>query len=270
MYRLGIPSYANTAPLFRFLAEQGELSFKFGVPSQLNRWLQEGEVDLSLVSAAFVLEQPGSFRILPDFSVSVLGRVYSVNLFHTRPLAELRRVALTTESRTSVVLLRRLLELRGVFPEFVTTTGGLELLEKFDALLLIGDRAIQAYAQGFSGPVPPVRNWPERVGSIQVTDLAQLWWEQTGLPFVFAVWATREGEPPAAEVLAALRAARQAGIASLGGVAFYEATRLGVPYPLMLHYLWNFRYHLEAPDRAGLAEFAKVLGLAGEIPYWEV
>ena len=149
-------------------------------------------MDLSLVSAAFVLEQPGSFRILPDFSVSVLGRVYSVNLFHTRPLAELRRVALTTESRTSVVLLRRLLELRGVFPEFVTTTGGLELLEKFDALLLIGDRAIQAYAQGFSGPVPPVRNWPERVGSIQVTDLAQLWWEQTGLPFVFAVWASRQ------------------------------------------------------------------------------
>ena len=179
-------------------------------------------------------------------------------------------MALTTESRTSVVLLSRLLELRGVLPEFVTRPGGLELLEEFDALLLIGDRAIQTYAQGFSGPVPPVQNWPQRVGSVQVTDLAQLWWEQTGLPFVFAVWATREGEKPPAEVLVALRAARQTGIASLGGVAFYEASRLGVPYPVMLHYLWNFRYHLEAPDRAGLAEFTRVLGLSGAIPYWDV
>ena len=35
-----------------------------------------------------------------------------------------------------------------------------------------------------------------------------------------------------------------------------KAAKLGLPERVVQHYLWNFRYHLEAPDRLGLKEFA--------------
>ena len=35
-----------------------------------------------------------------------------------------------------------------------------------------------------------------------------------------------------------------------------HALKLGLPERVVQHYLWNFRYHLEAPDRLGLVEFA--------------
>ena len=44
-------------------------------------------------------------------------------------------------------------------------------------------------------------------------------------------------------------------------VAQAEGKRLGVHPALLLHYLWNFRYHLEEPDRLGLKAFAEALGL---------
>ncbi len=50
-------------------------------------------------------------------------------------------------------------------------------------------------------------------------------------------------------------------MARLGEVARGEAERLGVHPALMEHYLWNFRYHLEEPDRLGLQAFAEALGL---------
>ncbi|MCH1927531.1 hypothetical protein L6232_22295, partial [Shewanella sp. C31] len=101
---------------------------------------------LSLVSSYFYLEHQEALGLLPDFSVAVLGRVYSVNLFHRGRLETLERVALTTESATSVALLQLLLGERGIFPVYRRAEGGLELLEAYDGVLLIGDRAVKTYA----------------------------------------------------------------------------------------------------------------------------
>lgn len=59
----------------------------------------------------------------------------------------------------------------------------------------------------------------------------------------------------------ALREARREGLGRLREVAEAEARRLGVHPLLLQHYLWNFRYHLEEPDRLGLKAFAEALGL---------
>jgi chorismate dehydratase len=50
--------------------------------------------------------------------------------------------------------------------------------------------------------------------------------------------------------------ARRRGIGHLAEVSERHALRLGLPERVVQHYLWNFRYHLEAPDRLGLSEFA--------------
>lgn len=267
IYSLGVPLYANTAPLYHFLEANGWI-LRYGVPSELNRMVLSGEVGLSLVSSYFYLEHHEELGLLPDFSVAVLGRVYSVNLFHKGRLADLRRIALTTESATSVELLKLLLRERGVFPRYENREGGLELLEEYDGVLLIGDRAIRAYASLLDHLPETPHALPTRFGEVEVVDLSMLWFERTHLPFVFAVWAYRKETPPPLELVRALRRARRQGLRRLGEVAEAEARRLGLHPAWVEHYLWNFRYHLEEPDRLGLQAFAQALGLTFSPSYY--
>ena len=132
------------------------------------------------------------------------------------------------------------------------------------------DRAIRTYFGLLSIIPESVHQVPTHVEGIRITDLSMRWFEQTRLPFVFAVWATRKTAPPPPEIVRRLRAARSLGLGNLAAVAGTEAQRLNVPERLMQHYLWNFRYHLEAPDRLGLEAFAKAVGLAYPDDYWDV
>ncbi|MER3482605.1 MAG: solute-binding protein [Meiothermus sp.] len=269
-YILGVPRYANTAPLYHFLEQGDGITFRYGVPTELNKWLLEGTVDLSLVSSYFYLKNAERLRPLPDFSVADLGPVYSVNLFHRKPWHELKTVALTTESATSVRLLQHLLGLDSINVEYESEQGGLELLERYDGTLLIGDRAITTYVSLLSIVPESVHQVPIQLGGVNVTDLSMRWFSHTRLPFVFAVWATRKGEEPPAEVVRRLRAARSLGLGNLSAVAGTEAQRLNVPERLMQHYLWNFRYHLEAPDRLGLEAFARAVGMDYPNDFWDI
>ena len=269
-YRIGLPHYANTAPLVRYLEPPAGVELRWGVPTELNRWLLEGSVDLSLVSSYFYLEQRGYLRALPDFSVAVLGPVYSVNLFHKKPWHELRRLALTGESATSVRLLEHLLERSGVKAELKAGAADLSALDEYDGVLLIGDRALSAYAGLLTELPTSVHDLSEAVSGVRVTDLSMRWFRETQLPFVFAVWATRADEPPPCEVVELLRQARRSGLGRLAEVAAAEGERLGIEPRLVQHYLWNFRYHLEIPDRLGLAAFGAAVGLPERDEYWSV
>ena len=53
-YVLGLPRYANVAPLHHFLRLEG-FRVLHAVPAELNRLLLSGEVGLSLVSSYFYL-----------------------------------------------------------------------------------------------------------------------------------------------------------------------------------------------------------------------
>src|SRR3990170_7931374 len=79
---------------------------------------------------------------------------------------QVRSVAVTPESATSVVLVRILLPKAEIMPL------GMEA----DATLLIGDAALRS---AFEDPTPHF-------------DLGRLWLDRTGLPMVFAVWAAPE------------------------------------------------------------------------------
>ena len=269
-YRLGVPRYANTAPLYHYLKEGKDLEFRYGVPTELNQWVLEGQVDLSLVSSYYYLQHADKLKPLPDFSVADLGPVYSVNLFHNKPWSELGSIALTTESATSVELLKYLIKQDGLEPDYTSKAGGLELLKQFDGVLLIGDQAILNYTKLFPFLPESVHQVPKRFGQTNVTDLSMKWFERTRLPFVFAVWVTRKSESPPPEVVRQLRIARLKGLGNLEKVARTEANRLGVAFQLMQHYLFNFRYHLETPDRLGLQAFAEAVGLPYPEEFWEV
>jgi chorismate dehydratase len=275
-YRLGAIAYTNVAPFMHALTPGDGLEIVSGVPTEMNSALLEGEVDLANISAFEFIRNADRLRALPDFSVSVLGPVYSVNLFHTLPWEELdgHTLAVTTHSATSVALLAVLMRESGVNVLLERATPDLDrLLENYPAALLIGDSALSGwhrYARPSAEAITLSR--PPEDG-VQVTDLAMRWFALTGKPFVFAVWASRRDDPPPpAEVVRRLRMSREWGIGHLARVSEVEAERLKLPVGVVQHYLWNFRYHLEAPDKAGLEQFAEAAlpGSAAKLSFWDV
>lgn len=259
-YRAGWIHFTNVAPILDSLVLPAGVTAITGVPTEMNEALLSRRVDIANISAVEFIRNADQLEALPDFSVAVLGPVYSVNLFHTQPLAELHRIALTSQSAMSVALLEVLLRGRGLSPVLERAEGTAEelLAAGFDGVLRIGDSALREW-YGVVGPLTPettMTSLPHTARGITVTDLAEEWFALTGHPFTFAVWAYHRDNPPPPALVQAMREARREGIGHLAGVAGRHALKLGLPERVVQHYLWNFRYHLEAPDRLGLTEFA--------------
>jgi chorismate dehydratase len=147
---------------------------------------------------------------------------------------------------TQVLLRRR----HGVHPEVVPLPLDRAAEEAdADAVLLIGDRAMRACLPGFA----------------HAYDLGQEWHDWTGLPFVYAVWAVREGVD-LGPVEGALREAKRRGIAESGRIAHAEAPRLGLDAGFCRRYLSNIiHFDLGPREQAGLHHYymlACELGLA--------
>jgi chorismate dehydratase len=183
--RLGIVSYTNVAPLHWQLTPWENAEFVRGVPTELNQKLLEGSIDLTLVSSVEFIRHRDKLKALPDFSIATLGPVQSVMLFHWESWETLngKRIALTTDSATSVELLKILLRETNISAEFVPMKPDLdEMLGFCDAALLIGDTALkEAVAKRTIHSKVP-----------QQTDLGEAWYNLTKLPFTFAVWASRK------------------------------------------------------------------------------
>lgn len=264
--RLGIVAYTNVAPLHWGLEPWPGASFHRGVPTDLNARLLAGELDLTLVSSAEFVRHRDRLVALPDFSIATLGPVHSVTLFHRRPWAELRggRVAVTTESATSVALLRALFDADGMDVAFEPVAPDLDaMLARYDGALLIGDDALEEAVarRPIAGAIP------------LATDLGDAWYARTRLPFTFAVWAADAARPPSPRLVAELRAARERGLGHLADVAHAEAAVRGLSDAVVLRYLANFRYFLTRPDRDGLDAFAARVDptyRSGELRFWDL
>jgi chorismate dehydratase len=236
--RLGRISYVNMAPVFfRLQAEVEEVA---GVPTELNRLTLAGEVDLAAISSIEYARNAHRLRILPRLCVSSEGAVESIQLVSRRPLEQVRSIAVTPESATSVVLTRVLL------PE----AEHVPLDAEADARLLIGDAALKS---AFEDPTPHY-------------DLGRLWLERTGLPMVFAVWASPEPVPDGVAALEdALVDSVRAARAEPEQLAYEASERYGYPAGFLARYFEKLRYRFGPRERAGLLSFLELAVEAGEL-----
>lgn len=174
--RLGRLGFVNVLPVYMHMTQDSCLFQEIlGSPSQLNKMLALGLLDVSVVSSIEYAFRPEHYLILPDLSISCLGRVRSVLLFSELPMHQLGEgpIQCPMESQTSVALLELLLDgLWGTKGTLVPERGW----QRPVAFLRIGDRALREMASG------KWRYW---------WDLGQAWFEWTGLPFVFALWLVR-------------------------------------------------------------------------------
>ncbi len=191
--RVGHIGFLNCYPLYYGLEQRGMLAgdgdgsegaggFELipGVPTDLNSLLVDGGIDLGPVSSIAYAREHRRLLLSRRLSISSLGAVDSIQVVTRRPLEEVRSVALTRQSATSVALLKTILRLRyGLDVTYADLKGPVsEALEQHDAVLVIGDQGLDALY------------FPEPGTTCH--DLGRLWQEWTDLPMVYAVWAARE------------------------------------------------------------------------------
>jgi chorismate dehydratase len=241
-------SYLNTAPLVYGLQHATDflrrpLELSFALPAECADRLAEGAADVGIVPSATLNAQPG-LQVIAGAGIACRGPVRSILLLSNKPLRDIRKLALDTSSRTSVLLARILLAERfGAQPECIALPPVVPaMLEQADAALLIGD--------------PALRVDPERAAPYCL-DLGEEWVRFTGLPMVFAVWAARPGIDITGLPEVFTESCRQ-GLAHLDQIAAAEAPSRGIDMALAREYLHrHVRLLLDDRDYQGMDLFLR-------------
>ena len=255
--RVGAVRYLNSRPLIEGLRTElpPGAALTLDHPSRLADGLRAGDFDAALVPSVAALGVPGA-TILPDACVAARGPVRSVKVYFRVPPGDVRTLALDEGSRTSAALARLLLAERygvsprceplPVAPAVSPDAAAVSLAgAAADAVLLIGDRAMH------DPPGPFVAVW----------DLGTEWNDWTGLPFVFAVWAGRNGltSTDAGRLAGAFSRGRDGGTQRIGRIAATSAPALGLSEGDAADYLRrNLHFTLGPAERAGLALFGEL------------
>jgi len=237
-FRIGSVPYLNARPLVYGL--EGRLVEK--VPSLLADDFTAGRLDAALLPFFAVL-QAGGGKVVDDVAIACRGAVYSVFVASREKFEDSGRIHLDPASRSSSALLRVLLA------EFYRGSHCIVEVEEMpeDAPhLLIGDPAIafrRSHAEGW-----------------HFHDLGALWEKQTGLPFVFAVWATT------APMADDLRRVKAAGLAAREEIAAREKDPA-----FALEYLTDhIRYDIGSDEKKAMLLFETLARRHGVLPAGEM
>jgi chorismate dehydratase len=207
--KIGKIPYSNLFPIYYYLenvSNRPEFLFTEGVPSQLNRMLRDGEIDVSPSSSIEYLRHKDRYSIIPWTSISATGAVGSIYLFSNSELESLgnANISVSSQSETSVVLLKIIMkEFLSLDCSYESTESDSveENLKKYQAALLIGDAAMKeakklsAVSCQLSDNNKTIIKKPSPVTDkplLYLYDLGSIWHKHTDLPFVFALWITKK------------------------------------------------------------------------------
>ncbi|RRN76250.1 radical SAM protein [Pseudoxanthomonas sp. SGD-10] len=182
MIRISAVSYTNSLP-FLFGLEHSEIKYKIDLsldyPALCAQKLTSNQVDIGLIPVAVISDLPESY-IVSDYCIGAKGKVNSVFIFSNCPIEEVEFLQLDPQSRSSnnlaLVLLKNYWKLNPVCISNAEDYS--ESDHPKNAYVQIGDRTFG------------------KIGKHPFTyDLAHVWEEYTGLPFVFAAWVSNKPIP---------------------------------------------------------------------------
>jgi len=272
VFRIAAVSFLNAIPLIDWFDQtrNDRVVLDHALPSRLGGLLASGEADVAMLPVVEIFRgaSPG---MLPGTGIACLGDVDTVKLYHRGALARLVRVAVDRGSRTSVALLRILLQEQfGIHPEFTEIEPQTDWRPTADeGALIIGDRCFEYEKELRENGETGVTSY----------DLGGAWYKLTGLPFVFAAWAVAPGFPQKvgdeglSELTDLLTRARDYGLAHLNEIAAREASagRLGhrgeaTAEALDYYFRHSLRYVLGEEEMAGLNRFHEFCVKHGVVP----
>ena len=242
MLKISAVSYLNTIPFIHGL-KKSELikiiDLQLDYPSICADKLINGTVDLALVPVAVIPKLKEAY-IISDYCIGANGAVDTVCLYSDVPIEEIESIALDYQSRTSVALLKILLnEYWQLNPEFKKGNVGFEENIKGNhAALVIGDRAFALNTK-----------------HAYIYDLSAIWKEMTGLPFVFAAWVANTKLPK--DFIVSFNKALEKGLSNIDKALALE----GDSYPNCKNpedYLNNkISYNLDIEKQKGMELFLR-------------
>ncbi len=177
--RVTAVSYLNTVPLL-FGIKNSEvmeaIDLRIAPPAQCAQELECGHTDLALIPVAALVNIP-RYLIVSNYCIGAAGKVRTVVLLSNDKVDKIHTIYLDPDSRT--VMLVRILAQHywKITPDFKPYAGQVNM-QQGEACVLIGDKVF-AHENHFSYRY----------------DLAEQWINFTGLPFVFAAWATTASLP---------------------------------------------------------------------------
>lgn len=271
--RIGSISYTNTWPVSYFFDKS-----KFGndveiinqVPSQLNKQMAEGLIDIGPISSFAYGENADKYLLLPDLSVSAYGNVGSISLFVKTDINDVKnkKIALVNTSATSVNLLKIIMqEFLGGNPSYIYSNPNLEaMMEEADAALLIGDDALSANMQN------------DKDKRFKLYDLGAEWQKLTNESMTFAVWAVRresvkENPELLYHVYQEFLASKEKGKENLGEIIEASAVKCGGTYDFWLKYFNGLSNDFGTVQRKGLLQYYKYankIGVLSKVPEIEL
>ncbi len=254
--KLGRISYVNVAPIYYLLNDILKpewCEIVSSPPAVLNSLLDKGEIDISPVSSAAYAMHQDDWLLLPDISISCLGKVMSVMLVSKLEFEKLenRKVILTDDSASAAKLIKLLFLKNDIHPVFksVTIHNPDDIDQDADAALVIGDTAL---------------NWEWRTLYAHVIDLGEMWRTLTGLPFVFSVWAVRknfaEDRPDAVTaVIDLLLRSKEEGLKNIKKIIIDTSNKLGLHMDICKKYFNGLSFSLDSSQIKGLNTFFEYL-----------
>lgn len=176
--KISVVSYLNASPFVYGLEHAGQrpgVDFFLDNPAVCAQKLFDNQVDVGLVPVAVIPELKNA-SIVSDYCIGAEREVLSVLLVSPLPLSQIDCIYLDQESRTSVMLLRVLMQRFWKINPVLLPLQGEPTPEQ--SCLLIGDKSF-VYQSQYS----------------YCYDLSEVWFEMTGLPFVFACWVANKSLP---------------------------------------------------------------------------
>ncbi len=176
MLKIGKINYLNVYPIFEGLKKYCQFcEFVEGEPSKLNEMIYNGEIDVCPSSSVEYLKNREKYFLFDEFSISSRKKILSVILVlnnHIEEISNDTEIYLTPSSATSNSLVKIIFfEFYGKKPKFIMNS---ENIFNKKNQVLIGDNALNFYFRNSE--------------NFYIYDLAELWYNFTKLPFVFALW----------------------------------------------------------------------------------
>src|SRR5215468_2242083 len=268
--KISIVKYLNAVPLAWGILEgpqKNDFEPVLSTPAECADQLANTRVDIGLIPSIEFQRIKGS-RIVPGPAVASLYQVRSVILVSVVPLWKVKTVACDSGSRTSVALTRIVFdEFYHIHPDFKPAEPNLaNMLAQSDAALLIGDSALKFMEENDQPNVErqkPLLRWGSE--PLEVFDLAERWRFLTGLPFVFAFWAVRDGFKDAG-VVDTLKASRDFGVARIPDIAARYSETLQIKKDFLQEYLeTNVHYYMDQSCLESLQLFYEKAAKVGAI-----
>lgn len=173
MIRISVVSYLNSYPFhygLQFSPFRLNATLLKHNPAECAKNIENGKADIGLIPVGALSDH---HSIVSSYGIASFKHVRSVLLLSKVPITEISTVLMDDESRSSNLLTRVLF--KHLWNRAVEFTSDLLQEENVSAKVCIGDKALKEHL-----------DWSYRY------DLAEAWYNLTGWPFVFAVWAVKK------------------------------------------------------------------------------